>query len=75
MGRHVNHYDVQDRMIARNKVISNTKHSASLDERDPASLSIVEQEELIKARIKAKIQKEAPVSKPPVIRFTGKKIK
>ncbi len=70
MGRHVNHHDVQDRMIIRNKILSNQR-SGSLVERDPASLSIPEQEALVKERIASKI-KSTPAPKPVATRFTAK---
>lgn len=59
MGRHVNHHDVQDRMIVRNSKIANYR-SGSIDNRDPSTLSIAEQEKLLKEKLKNKKPKPEP---------------
>lgn len=71
MARHVNHFDVQDRIMARNKTVS--QRSGSLVERDPATLTIAEQEQMVKDKIKAKIQSQPKAKPDTTIRFTGKK--
>jgi hypothetical protein len=50
MGRHVNHHDEQDRWIRKAEKINRNQRNLSLEERDPATLSIKEQEELIRKR-------------------------
>jgi len=72
MGKHVNHYDVQDRLIDRNSRIN--KHTGSLEQRDPSTLSIAEQE-ILMAKILANKKKAAAmvIKTPPKVRFTGKK--
>lgn len=70
MARHINHFDAQDKIIARNNKMANT--SSSLADRDPATLTIPEQEALVKERIAAKIKNQPP-PKVSQTRFTGKK--
>ena len=70
MAHHVNHHDVQDRMLTRNTIIAN--RSGSLIDRDPATLSITEQETLVRERMAAKI-KATPKPKAAATRFTGRK--
>lgn len=56
MGRHVNHFDAQDRLINRNEKI--LKNSGSLESRDPATLTLAEQLELEKKRKKHNTEKK-----------------
>lgn len=76
MSKHINHQDVQDRLILKNNnIVKHNKHKKlSLEDRDPGTLSILEQETLIREKISAKIklQQSKPQPKPP-IRYTGKK--
>lgn len=57
MGRHVNHQDEQDRWINKATKIN---RSNRLDEREPGSLSLAEQIELVKIKRKEeKVKAEA----------------
>ena len=72
MGRHVNHQDEQDRLILKNtKIVSH--RNKSLDERDPGSLTIAEQEIIVRKRLSDKI-KNAPLPVTAKLRFTGRQI-
>lgn len=72
MARHVNHFDYQDKLISKNEKLSRTKSSSSgsLEDRELASLSIAEQEELYAARAKANYRPPTPVTAS--IRFSGR---
>lgn len=71
MGRHVNHQDVQDKLISRNLIIS--KLSGSLEDKDIATLSIIQQEKLFKQRFKDKFNSTSTASRAPTTRFSSKK--
>lgn len=71
MGRHVNHQDAQDRIMAK---FSKTSKQQSLEERDPDSLSLAEQFEVEKAKRKAQQKEVKPeVKKKIETRFTAQK--
>lgn len=68
MGRHVNHQDAQDRIMAK---FSKTSQQQSLDERDPDSLTIAEQLAIEKKRRAEQEKNAVPVEKKKeVTRFT-----
>jgi len=50
MGRHVNYADEQDRWLNKAEKINRKFKSQSLEDRDPGSLTLAEQFELLKRR-------------------------
>jgi hypothetical protein len=67
MGRHVNYADEQDRWLNKADKInrSNKSKNLSLEERDPGSLTLLEQIELIRQRnnVKKKLVDRKPEPK------------
>jgi len=70
MGRHVNYADEQDRWLNKAEKINRKFKKQSLEERDPNSLTLAEQFELEKRKIKEQqqlkenqstIKKEEPI--------------
>lgn len=72
MGRHVNHYDAQDRIIQRNTMMN--KHSGSMaTEIDPTTLPLAEQIALHNKKVMAARKIKANTSPaPPKTRFSGR---
>jgi hypothetical protein len=73
MGRHVNFADEQDRWLTKADKINRKQKSQSLEERDPASLSLAEQFELEKKkRIERKslADRNSTITKPTTFGYS-----
>lgn len=65
MGRHVNHFDVQD------KIQRQFRTTSSRNQNDPDNMSLAEQIRLADER-KKRIRQQVPIAeKPPQVRFAG----
>lgn len=70
MGKHINHFDVQDRIINRFDKQNKTS-SGSLADKDPDRLTLAEQIELAEQRAKDKQQVVKPIIKQTKVRFAN----